>query len=157
MMDAPIEEWRQAWSSCIADRDSCILIRSQNYCASGSLEIVFVECLVHHRDLHSFPTRRSSDLSKQVLSYLSYPPTRNNLGILKHSHYLRAISIVCRSIRSNNGSNQTITAGLRFLALQLIACYAPGRINSSIDFLGSASVHVSGPVAATFPRTPLIC
>ena len=91
-----------------------------------------------------------------MLSYLSYPPTRNNLGILKHSHYLRAISIVCRSIRSNNGSNQTITAGLRFLALQLIACYAPGRINSSIDLLGSGSVHVSGPVAATFPSTPLI-
>src|SRR5438874_5629357 len=45
---------------------------------------------------------------------------------------------------------------LRFLALQLIACYAPGRINSSIDLLGSGSVHVSGPVAATFPSTPLI-
>jgi len=27
-------------------------------------------------------------------------------------HYLHAISIVCRSIRSNNGSNHTITAGL---------------------------------------------
>src|SRR5947199_6196619 len=29
-----------------------------------------------------------------------------------YSHYLHAISIVCRSIRSNNGSNHTITAGL---------------------------------------------
>jgi len=56
-----------------------------------------------------------------------------------YSHYLHAISIVCRSIRSNNGSNQTITAGLRFLAL--IAFYARGRINSSIDHLGSGSVH----------------
>ena len=47
-------------------------------------------------------------LPKQVLSYLSYPPTRNNRGILKHvRRCLRAISIVCRSIRSNNGSNRT--------------------------------------------------
>jgi len=70
-----------------------------------------------------------------------------------YSPYLHAIGIVCRSIRSNNGSNQTITAGLRFLAL--IAFYAPGRINSSIDHLGSGSVHVSGPVAATFPSIGL--
>jgi len=59
-----------------------------------------------------------------------------------YSLYFQVISIVCRSIPSNNGSNHTITAGLRFLAL--IAFYESGRINSSVDHLGSGSVRVSG-------------
>ena len=59
-----------------------------------------------------------------------------------YSLYFQVISIVCRSIRSNNGSNPTITAGLRLLAL--IAFYGSGRINSSVDRLGSGSVRVSG-------------
>src|SRR5262249_60814666 len=29
----------------------------------------FSQCLGHHRDLHSFPTRRSSDLLEEILSF----------------------------------------------------------------------------------------
>src|SRR5438046_7050511 len=32
------------------------------------LSFFVVQCYVHHRDLHSFPTRRSSDLVKIVMS-----------------------------------------------------------------------------------------
>src|SRR5699024_12587269 len=44
---------------------SCVLpglIRS-SLCISDCFPLFFLSCCRHHRDLHSFPTRRSSDLS----------------------------------------------------------------------------------------------
>src|SRR5690606_6965124 len=32
---------------------------------------LFLQCYANHRDLHSFPTRRSSDLQKRIASCLS--------------------------------------------------------------------------------------
>jgi len=63
-----------------------------------------------------------------------------------YSHYVHAISIVCRSIRSNNGSNRTITAGL-------YSMFPVELIHQSI--IGVRPGARFSPVAATFPRTPL--
>src|SRR6478609_11530326 len=41
--------------------------------------LFFFECYGHHRDLHSFPTRRSSDL---LLLHRRVPPERSQDGAL---------------------------------------------------------------------------
>src|SRR5690606_41637286 len=40
------------------------------------LVLFFFACPAHHRDLHSFPTRRSSDLLGSV--FLDFPPRRRH-------------------------------------------------------------------------------
>src|SRR5690349_23953394 len=42
------------------------------------------ECCCHHRDLHSFPTRRSSDLSIRASSCAATDPDRTEAGIARN-------------------------------------------------------------------------
>src|SRR5206468_12466406 len=46
------------------------------YCMSNSYLIIFIYCYGNHRDLHSFPTRRSSDLIGILNPHLSLDTVR---------------------------------------------------------------------------------
>src|SRR5690606_41513315 len=64
---------------------------------------LFVPSHGHHRDLHSFPTRRSSDLAPETLA----PSEKKITKEIENTSQLNRESLSCHARRSNDPSCQT--------------------------------------------------
>src|SRR5690606_41238566 len=74
---------------------------------------VFSYCYVYPRDLHSFPTRRSSDLSQLLIAYFHRAKARRNSFLENIRHPASSIQHPTSSIQHPTSSIQHPASSIR--------------------------------------------
>src|SRR5690606_39636515 len=112
-----------------------------NYCVHLVL-FIFSLCYVLHRDLHSFPTRRSSDLGQIIIKVLA-----SNRLTMREVNQLHVANI---------GILQMLADQYGVSALEMRKMVEDGKVNSEIflqaleDNIGGAALKLGETTRGTF-------